>query len=252
MNYIQQGIGQYGYLYFRVEVLQKFLTSPGYSVFFHMRNWGTANLSGERGSIDVGINSQGLVNAFAPDIAKLTPAEQAYWSSFSSLPSGEICEDMFQTRMQLAPPNSPGIVDLVQESRASLNSIFEERFSLPLVNDWEPSYQELSRLSVGPISNQYTEVLDLTKILYGWIIETMRIGNLRDVLDSLGGNVDQNLRQIKLLERIGSAHIGSPALKSAFELLGSSIVPLTPREGWNLCADSIVNCLKAMTKKFAE
>ncbi|MEQ9481001.1 hypothetical protein [Coleofasciculus sp. F4-SAH-05] len=54
-------IGWLGYLYFRPEVLQKYLQVPGYRVFFHMRNWGVASLPGDRGTIDVGINSQGLV-----------------------------------------------------------------------------------------------------------------------------------------------------------------------------------------------
>lgn len=70
-SYIEDGIGSFGYLYFRPEVLQKYIQVPGYGVFFHMRNWGIASLPGDRGTVDVGINSEGLVNAFAPDIDKL-------------------------------------------------------------------------------------------------------------------------------------------------------------------------------------
>jgi hypothetical protein len=77
-EYMSRGIGSYGYLYFRPEVLQKYLNTPGYSVFFHMRSWGSASLSGDRGNVDVAINSLGLVNAFAPHIAQLSVSEQAY------------------------------------------------------------------------------------------------------------------------------------------------------------------------------
>ena len=234
-----------------------------------MRNWGVASLPGDRDTIDVGINSHGLVNAFAPDIADLSLAEQAYWASFSSLPSGEICEELFETRMQQNPPCSPGLVDLIRESRSQLNSAFQNQIFADLFSDVEPSKQELHRLSVGAISNQFTEVLDLAKILYGWIIETMKVDQLRNTLISLGGTVDKSLRQIKLLEkilvakgldqaqartitaplaglnelRIGSAHIGNPELEVAFRLMGASMAPETPRLAWNLCVDAVTNCL---------
>lgn len=268
-NYIENGIGKFGYLYFRPEVLQKYLQVPGYNVFFHMRNWGVSSLPGDRDTIDVGINSYGLVNAFAPDIADLSIAEQAYWASFSSLPSGEICEELLQTRMQQNPPKSPGVVDLIREARSQLSSAFQNQISADLFSDIEPSEQELRRLSVGAIGNQFTEVLDLAKILYGWVIETMQVDPLRNTLISLGGTADKNLRQIKLLEkilvakgldqaqartitaplvglnelRIGSAHIGDPELEPVFQLMGVSTVPETPRLAWNLCVDAVTNCL---------
>lgn len=268
-NYIENGIGKFGYLYFRPEVLQKYLQVPGYNVFFHMRNWGVASLPGDRDTIDVGINSHGLVNAFAPDIADLSISEQAYWASFSSLPSGEICEELFQTRMQQNPANSPGVVNLIRAARSQLNLAFQNQIYADLFSDIELSKQELRRLSVGAISNQFTEVLDLAKILYGWVIETMQVDPLRNTLISLGGTVDKNLRQIKLLEeilvakgldqaqdrtitaplvglnklRIGSAHIGNPELEPVFQLMGVSTVPETPRLAWNLCVDAVTNGL---------
>ena len=193
-NYIESGIGRFGYLYFRPEVLQKYLQVPGYSVFFHMRSWGSASLSGNRGTIDVGINSQGLINAFAPDIADLPSTEQTYWASYSSLPSGEICEEMFQTRMQQNPPHSPGITELIRDARSQLSTVFEKQFSVDLFKDIEPSQQDLCRLSVGPILNQYTEVNELAKTFYGWVIETMQITPLRTALVALGGVVDNGVR----------------------------------------------------------
>ncbi|MGG6265473.1 hypothetical protein ACQ4M3_05645 [Leptolyngbya sp. AN03gr2] len=268
-NYIQSGIGKFGYLYFRPEVLQKFLQVSGYRMFFHMRNWGIISLPSNVDTIDVGINSQGLVTAFAPDIANLSLSEQAYWASFSSLPSGEICEELFQTRMQQNPPYSPGVIDLVRDARSQLNESFQKQISADLFNDMEPSQQDLRRLSVGVITHQFTEVLDLAKILYGWIIETMQIDPLRQTLNTLGGTLDKNLRQIKLLEkilmakglteaqarsitaplvglnelRIGAAHIGSPELEPIFLLMGLSTTTEMPRFTWNLCVDSIANCL---------
>ena len=272
-NYIRDAIGTFGYLYFRPEVLQKYLEVSGYSVFFHMRNWGVASLPGDRGTIDVGINSQGLINAFAPHIADLPLTEQLHWASYSSLPSGEVCEEMFQTTMQQEPPDSPGVTELIRVARSQLNTVFKERFSVILFKEKEPSKQELCRLSIGPILDQYTEVTELAKILYGWVIETMIINHLRTALDALGGAVDKKLRQIKLLEksliakgldevqarsitaplvglnelRIAAAHIGDMKLESAFNLINSSCLPSTPREAWVLCVDATTACLNTIT-----
>jgi hypothetical protein len=77
------------YLYFKPHVLEKYLETPGYRVFFHMRTWGQACGPQPESCVDVGINSKGLATAFAADIARLNPQEQLHWAHYSSLPSGE-------------------------------------------------------------------------------------------------------------------------------------------------------------------
>jgi hypothetical protein len=64
------------YLFFRPGVLRKYLKNQNDSVFFHMRSWGAARPSGAIESIDVGINSAGLVNGFALDLSRQSLAEQ--------------------------------------------------------------------------------------------------------------------------------------------------------------------------------
>ena len=273
-EYMRQGIGKYGYLYFRPEVLHKYLNTPGYSVFFHMRNWGSASLPGDRGNVDVAINAHGLVNAFAPQIAQLNISEQAYWASFSSLPSGEICEEMFQTRMQQNPPRSPALTEVIENAKSDLDSVFQSLFSVPLFSSTSPSNQDLGKLSVGPVSSGEGEFLELTKILFGWTIETMKIDSLRAALTEMGGAVDNKLRQIKLLERIlaekkldeaqarlitsplvglnelrlGSAHIGTVKFEQAFQLIGSSQMPPRPRARWGVCVDAVAQSFHSIAR----
>jgi hypothetical protein len=273
-KYMSEGIGNYGYLYFRPEVLQKYLNTPGYSVFFHMRNWGSASSPGDRGDVDVAMNSHGLVNAFAPHIAQLTISEQAYWASFSSLPSGEIWEEMFQTRMQQRPPHSPGLTELIENAKSDLDNVFQNVFSAPLFSDTSPNQQNLRKLSVGPVSSRDEELLELAKVLFGWVIETMQIDRLREVLTEIGGAVDPNLRQIKLLERIllakeldeaqarlitsplvglnelriGFAHIGTVKFEKAFQLIGSSQMPPRPRVRWEVCVDAVTQSLHSIAR----
>jgi len=273
--YMSNNIGHYGYLWFRAEVLRKYLNTPRYSIYFHMRNWGQASLPGERGDVDVGINSQGLVTAFAPDIADLPAEEQAYWASFSSYPSGEVCEELFQTRMQCNPPLSPSTTELIREARDNLGEAVRSRFGVELFNDNEPSEKERSMLSVGPLLNDFSEVATLAKILYKWVFETMSIPALRTVCRTLGQEAEDKLRQIKLLERglvllgltieesrgltapfvglndlrIGDAHIGSIDIDASMSLMGGSS-QMRAREAWGMCVDSVTRNINEIANQF--
>ena len=264
-TYSELGIGHFGYLWFRPEVLRRYLASPDYSVLFHMRNWGIASLPGGRGDIDVGINSVGMVTAFGPDIAGLPLADQSYWASFSSLPSGEVCNDLFETRMQCNPTVSPGVYELINEGILSLQKSAKLRFEVDLFNGIEPSHREIALLSVGPIDNHFNEVTNLSKILYGWLFETMSIPALRSICSQLEYTVASSLRQIKILERIlillglseedsravtapfvglndlriGDAHIGNIEVDSCMNLMGATSPMGSPREAWALCVDSV-------------
>jgi hypothetical protein len=107
-----------------------------------MRAWGRAVGPRDEG-IDVGINSRDLLTAFAPDIARLPLQDQLHWAHYSSPPDGEICWEMFETRMQQRPPHSPGIVDFVGKARAQLNDSFRARYAV--------SFYESSGICVGRI-----------------------------------------------------------------------------------------------------
>jgi hypothetical protein len=54
------------YLYFSTRVLDRYLSTPGYTAGFHMRTWGAT--TSPHGSVDVGVNSHELLNAFMPAI----------------------------------------------------------------------------------------------------------------------------------------------------------------------------------------
>ncbi|TAK12347.1 MAG: hypothetical protein EPO32_08635 [Anaerolineae bacterium] len=271
-TYINQGIGDHGYLYFRPEVLRKYLNERGYQLHFHMRNWGQATAPGSRRPIDLGINSRELITAFGPDLSDLLPDEQAYWASFSSLPSGEICEELFQTRMQLQPPVSPGIVDLIHRTLDNLDSSFRTRFNVDLVRRVPvlDDIKIMGRLSVGPYTNDWDYAYNLIKTLYSLVVESLETVALRKALEMQGITPDKKLRQIKLLEellasiglaeeaakrmtqslaglnelRVLDAHHAGQDPVLSFKLLGASDFPKTPRVGWNICVDAVILSLE--------
>ncbi len=259
------------YLYFKPEVFLKYLRTPGYGVFFHMRNWGVVSFPNEGKSIDVGINSNGLVNAFAPDIAQRNITEQTYWASYSSIPSGEICEELFQTRMQCNPPHSPGVIDLILEVRNKLDAIFKDKLSCAAYSEFNPEYIQRCKLSVGPLSNDFTELFELAKILYKWLIESLKVESLRKSIEGKV-NYENDWKQIKLLEeimkingtdesvaksvsnclrglnelRIADAHVSTDKLEKAFIFLRINPIPDNPRLAWALCVNKIIAAFESI------
>lgn len=259
------------YLYFRPEVLQKYLHVPGYRVRFHMRTWGRAHTPGAVHSIDVGINSQGLVNAFAKDLADQRPSEQEYWASFSITPSGDVCKEMFRTNMLCDPPDSISLFEQVSREVKRLIERTREQYGEPFHSCVDPTDKEIDRLTVGPLTRQWSEVCDLAKILYGWTIDRMSVRNIRR---AIGGRIptEDNWGQIKLLEsllvasgmseeqaktaiaplkglnilRVAAAHLGTADLTKAFGLLGIGAAPACPRDGWTRCVESVASAIGAV------
>jgi len=259
------------YLHFRPEVLQKYLHAPGYRVRFHMRTWGRAHAPGNAHSIDVGINSQGLVNAFAKDLADQRPEEQAYWASFSVTPAGEVCEEMFRTNMMCDPPESSSAFEQLSDALTRLNDAARPRLGASFHSGADPSENEIDRITVGPLTREWRELLELAKTLLGWLVEQMSIQNLRRAIADRAP-VDNAWKQIKLIEalllaegvsadeasdaiapltgvnilRIAAAHPAEADLTKAFSLMGLDHVPDTSRQGWLRCADSVTSALGAI------
>jgi hypothetical protein len=263
-----------GYLCFSTRVLDRYFTTSGYNAGFHMRTWGGA--TSPHGSIDIGINSRELLNAFMPDIAKLPVKEQMHWASHSVLPDGEVCWAMFETRMQLNPPHLPGVIDLMADAFNGLIDIVHFRFGIQLaqrVSDLPPGS---GRLSVGPIHGDLSEVADLAVPLYAWVIERLLVARLRSLLKAQSVPIKESARQLVLLRllltnvagtaepearkilgpldalnelRSKAAHVAKPDYSALLPRLGLSAMPATPRRYWDALVDAVANSLHQVTER---
>lgn len=257
--------GRLTYFYFQPQVLQKYLTAPGYSIYFVMRHWGRAGGPHDDG-IDLGINSRGLVTAYAGDIAALNADEQAYWASYSCIPSGEVCEELFETRMQQNPPHSPNTVELLTEARDALGEAFTTAHASTLYNRFDLSDRDQQRISVGPLLGA-DEISALAQALYEWVIAPMDIAVLRKALDSMKVSWEDNWRQIKLLDvlmaskrerqgtpptaalrmindlRVKQSHTVSRSVEDIFTLYGVEVRPFVARPAWLRLVDILSQAL---------
>lgn len=262
------------YLHFKPHVLEKYLETKGYRVFFHMRTWGRACGPQLESCVDVGMNSEGLVTAFAPDIAKLRRQDQLHWAHYSSLPNGEICQALWQTRMQLNPPQSPSVRELIIKNRRNFADTYRQRFSQELYSDFEPQQGDVRRMSVGPVRGDMQEVINLAKPLYAWTIESLQVSALRTPLATNGIEFDSQAKQFVLLRtllkkivglseneaaslvaplrglnelRVIAAHSLTRDFDDAFRKLGVESVPESPRDAWDCLVDCIGSAIDSIS-----
>jgi hypothetical protein len=267
------------YLYFRLPVLGKYLDALGYDVFFVMRHWGQACGPGDA-CVDVGINERELVTAYALDIADLTHAEQQHWASYTSLPDGEVCWELWETRMQQRPPHAPNVVEHVGGARKRLAIAFRQRFDGDLYPDQgSPARDADARhMNVGPVRGEQREVVQLAQPLYTWVIESMSIGALRAPLEQGGIGFDLNARQIVLLRtvlakvvgvgesqgqslvsalqalnklRVDAAHSIESDVGEHYQRMGMTHTPETPRAAWDGVVEAIVTALDGVAAALA-
>lgn len=98
--------------------------------------WYTRETGGVKGSPDsrvpFGINSLGLVTAYAKDVALLPEWLQRVWAGFSVSPEGKVAAELFLAQGQGVPAHTQAPEKFLPVGVAVLNDAFKKRFGIPL------------------------------------------------------------------------------------------------------------------------
>ena len=90
------------WLWFRPEVIRALTERRGGGLRWYTRDTGQAACSPGNG-VHFGINSLGLVNAYAKDIAFLPDWQQAIWAAFNVGPDGKLSEELHAAQVEARP-----------------------------------------------------------------------------------------------------------------------------------------------------
>jgi hypothetical protein len=254
-------------LYFQRQVLRRYLETPGYSAGFLTRRWGTA-VNPRKHSVDIGLNSQGLITAFAADVLALGEAEQSYWSAHSVPVYGEVCQDWYRTRMMLNPSNVPNVVALIDKKRAALSAALTEITGTVAYGDARPDEQKLDAITIGPLVDSPAAFSDLAMTLCQIAVDPLRdeavkaafpaghrpregksLVLLEHLLEARCGltqdgakGVVQPLRTLAWL-RQEAAHVGVEAFEEAVKELGFTDPPDFLWKAWDVLVDATAKAL---------
>lgn len=261
-------------LYFRRQVLGHYLTSPGHLASFVTRRWGRAVNARSQG-VDVGLNSQGLITAFTKDIADLPVEEQTLWSAHSVRVNGEVCGDWTRTRMMNDPPQTPNVVELIDEKRDELAQVLKALTGEVAFGDARPSDQKLGAITIGPLTDEPAAFSDLAMTLCQLAVDPLRVDVVRRAFPA-GQVPSGNIRSLGLLEKLlevrcglsaaeakhvvqplrtlnwlrdEAAHVGIEAFGPALAEIGHTVRPDHLWEAWDTLVDKTACALSELAAK---
>jgi len=124
-------IGSGIWLWFRPDLIPTLIERRGGSL-----EWYTRETGGVRGSPDCrvpfGINSLGLVNAYAKDVALLPEWLQGVWAGFNVSPEGGVSAELLSAQGRGVPARTLAPESLLPDGKDILNDSFTKRFGVAL------------------------------------------------------------------------------------------------------------------------
>jgi len=93
------------WLWFKPEVINALIACRGGWLKWYTGNTGAVSASPD-GNIHFGINSIGLVNAYAQDVGFLPDWHQRIWAGFNCAPEGGVSEELLASQMEAKPANT--------------------------------------------------------------------------------------------------------------------------------------------------
>ncbi len=126
------------WLWFKPELIHALMERRGGAL-----EWYTSETGAVKGSPDYnvhfGINSLGLVNAYAKDVALLPEWLQRIWTGFNVSPEGKVSEELFSAQGQGEPACTQPPEPFLPVGVVVLNEAFTKRFGIALFRPYTES-----------------------------------------------------------------------------------------------------------------
>lgn len=155
------------WLWFKPEVIPALIDRRGGSL-----EWYTRETGGVRGSPDYrvhfGINSLGLVNAYAKDVALEPEWLQQVWAGFNVSPEGKVSAELFSAQGQGVPADTQAPEAFLSVGIEILNDAFTKRFGRALFRphtDSAEAFKSCHRFKALSASGLYGLAKDLVRVV---------------------------------------------------------------------------------------
>jgi hypothetical protein len=183
------------YLWFKPEIITS-LTSYRDSKF----GWYTDDTGfvfpSPDGHIHFGMNSIGLVNAYAYDIASADRWVQRLWIAHNVTPDGKVSAELLEAQMRATPARTRSHEDLLDLAMRNLDFVFSQWAGAPVYRRHIKHSEIVSKINRFTVSEP-THLLRLAKEMVRITIEQLDRKVLRNKLN----DAPENLGSLKLLER---------------------------------------------------
>jgi len=161
-----QDIGRW--LWFKPEVVSVLTGRRGGHLSWYTQDTGNLRASPDY-DVHFGVNSIGLINIYAYDIAKLPEWQQKIWSAYNVSPDGGVSEELLASQMRAQPAHTSSPEDILPKVLHNIGVRFEERTGLKLFHGEEPSldrvYLSIHRFRAVPANGVYALAKDIIRLV---------------------------------------------------------------------------------------
>jgi hypothetical protein len=199
------------WLWFKPDLIPALIDRRGGSL-----EWYTRETGGVRGSPDsrvhFGINSLGLVNAYAKDVVLQPEWLQRIWAGFNVSPEGKVSQELFLAQGQGVPADSQAPEAFLSDGVAILNDAFTNRFGVALFRPYAVSTEMLKschRFKALSASGLFALAKDVVRV----VIEHMDTAALHKIVPHPKNETWGSLKSLeKVLATVTSEHFAYKAL----------------------------------------
>ncbi len=122
------------WLWFRPEVMPVLAHRRGGSMGWYTRETGEIECSPGHG-VHFGVNTLGLVNVYAKDIALLPEWQQRIWAGYNIAPEGKVSEELLASQMRAVPAETKAPERFLGKGLAALNEIAEQKLGIKILRE---------------------------------------------------------------------------------------------------------------------
>lgn len=227
------------WLWFRPEVMCALAHRRGGSLRWYTRDTGSVGCSPGCG-VHFGVNSLGLINVYAKDIALLPDWQQKIWSGYNVSPEGKVSEELLASQMKADPANTQAPEEFLAKGLSMLNYLAKTKLGITILRqhgqipdliarahrfratDKEGLFalaKDLARLTADSIDAAELQKLVAPPNGTKW-------GSLKSLENLLAKRIDPNLARMMLGPLVGiyelrnaDAHLASQESADALTLL---------------------------------
>lgn len=185
------------WLWFRPEVMPVLAHRRGGSLKWHTRDTGEVGCSPGR-DVHFGINSIGLINVYAKDIALLDEWEQKIWAGHNVPPEGKVSEELLSSQVKGILANTKAPEKFFPIVLSKLNNLASKKLKIILVRQHERT-SDIMKQSHRFRSTNTEGLFALAKDLNRLTAESINVAALRK---SLKYPKSEQRGSIKLLENL--------------------------------------------------
>ncbi|HKW25242.1 MAG TPA: hypothetical protein VJN48_05625 [Terriglobales bacterium] len=197
------------WLWFKPEVVPALIERRGGSLEWYTRETGRVKGSPDYG-IHFGINSLGLVNAYAKDVALLPEWLRRLWVGFNISPEGKVAAELLSSQAEGIPASTQAPEPFLPVGMAVLNEAFEQRFGKALFRPpaSAEAFKACHRFKALSESSLYGLAKDLVRL----VVEHIDAAMLHQIVAPPSG---ETWRSLKSLEKVLATVTGAEWARSA-------------------------------------